>query len=59
VHSFENKSAATQATKIVNGVVGVVNEIKVERRRRFIRPRSIVFRPGLPRTAAASRKAQV
>src|SRR5687767_1696971 len=32
VHSFENKSAATQATKIVNGVVGVVNQIRVERR---------------------------
>src|SRR5687768_11185690 len=32
VHSFENKSAATEATKTVNGVVGVVNQIRVKRR---------------------------
>jgi len=32
VHSFKNKSAATQATKTVNGVVGVVNEIRVAQR---------------------------
>ena len=32
VHSFQNKSAATQATKAVNGVVGVVNEIRVAQR---------------------------
>ena len=32
VHSFQNKSAATQATKTVNGVVGVVNEIRVAQR---------------------------
>ncbi|HEY5883150.1 MAG TPA: BON domain-containing protein [Pyrinomonadaceae bacterium] len=55
VHSFENKSAATQATKMVNGVVGVVNQIRVERSNGYIRPR-IVFQHSLRRMAASSRK---
>lgn len=59
VHSFENKSAATQATKMVSGVVGVVNEIRVERPGRFIRPRSIVYQHSMRQMAAASRKVRV